>query len=500
MSTKILDIYSSILSYSALHVDEDGRIYGRLTKSLKETYVEIEGESLVFPIQKQFNDPNQNKYYFHPLSENFLRGKSEVITVLEQWISTRLNFVTAVLAQSLLTLLGSPELHRRLNEEQASLLMAISDTDKKSAVEWSDLMRKVIKKSSTGGFVKLYLKHTGVINKESYARVGVITFPFYEELVNGEYDKNLRVKDRAAFQKLMEFIFPGINKPMSYSFGTRTQVSPYLHALMGSSSLVASRLNDINSIYSDYINDSDELRFDMDWFSHFEDMDALRKDIKSIPELKGNSGVTPVSERNHPAQDMVNKAPVPEPVPEKKTNDITYAQNMQPVNQPYPQPINNPPVPQQQYNNQQPVQAQPQQPQVRVNERGAINFSDVMRGNPSLAMQNAHAVNNLLPAPPMMLMPNGQVVPMNMQPQVPMQTPSWAMPVQPPGYPQQMVVQQPMMAPMAPMMPNLPALPPGYQYVQDQRTGQWVAVQVPMQPQPMMNQAPPPPGWGYRPG
>lgn len=493
MSEKILNIYQSILAYSGLGVDEDGRIFEELSlygDDKKPVYAEVDGEPLVFPVKAQFNQPDQKKFYFHPFSESFVRGESEIIQFLRERIAIRINFVTAVVAQKLLELLASPGHHKNLTESQAELLIAVGDADTKSAANWGQLMIRAIKASRDGAFVKLYLKHSGTLRGESYARIGVVSFPFYQNLISDKLEV-ARQKDKPTFKKLLEFIFSEIQTAEAYNFGTRSRDAPYLEALMMASALVAARLNYVVSTFANYIPDAGKMLFNMDWSDHFDDLGPLRTEIRSMPELRGNAGSVAVSEKNHPVQRPVEAPPVPAapvaaPVPVQQTTPVLPYAPMQA----YPQA-----------GVQQPVQVPaPVIPAVQANRDGKINFGDVLRTNPVLAMQ----ANPL--APQQLANPYAR----------PMQAPpSWAMPAQPVGYPpmqipmQQpmmpghMVMQQPMQQPMVqqPMQqPQLPMPPAGYQYATNQ-FGQIVTVPIQPMPVPMqqpMPGNPPPPGWGYR--
>lgn len=465
MSTKILQIYQSVLNYAGMGVDEQGRVYSQLIKldSIKPELVQIGNEQLVYPTRVQYDDPNQlTKTYFHPFSENAFRGKSEVIECLHDHILSRVNYVTAVVYQYLLVLLGSPAKHAGLNEDQIELLKLISDVDPKSAQNWvSKIMLPALKGGSEHPYVKIYLRPTGVWRGETYSRLGVVTFPCYSQLLDDKYD-GLRIKDKVDFKKLFEFMFPNLQVPDTYNYGTRTRVAPYFDALMMTSGQITARLNELLVTYKNHIPDAGALMFDMDWSSYFNDLDLLRHDIEKMPDLKGNAGALSVADKKHPAHEVAQRpslAQVPTPVP------IAAPVAPAPVQQypaaqhyPAPQTVQTPPV-----------------PAVRVSD-GKINFGDIARHNPMMAM----APNPL--APQVIMGPYGPVYP-NGQSAMPQQRPlpSWAQPqmqAAPPGYGQPMM-QQPMM-----QQPQLPPLQPGYQYARDQ-VGNTVV--VPIQ-QPMMQQ------------
>lgn len=493
MNDKILNIYRSILSFAGMHVAEDGSIYFQLSETTPQKPVLIGKEPLVFPERQQFDQPDQNRIYFHPFGENFLRGESEVVTTSREAIAIRLNYVTAVVAQYLIDLLSSPQQHKTMNEEQTELLKKISEADDKSSQHWGKLMTQLIKSQGESAFVKLYLKRSGTYKGKDCARLGVVTFPFYQDMLADKYE-SLRVKDKVVFRKIMEFMFPGLDKPESYNHGTLTQVAPYLDALMMSSAKIAQRLNELLDVYGKFIPNAETLRFDMDWSDHFQDLDQLRSDIRNMPDLKGNAGVTSVQERQHPHQD-VRSAPIPTtPVPEATPGASIQTTRAAPAAQPTPTPT-----------------PAPAEPAIRENERGAISFADISRGNPVMAgvynpmSQTVYAGYGGYPYGARPLTASGRT-----------SDPTWASPqgqqyvqnqpmvygaAQPAVYAQQALQPgQPIPSHMLP--PGLPPLNPGFAYAYDQM-GQMIVIQVQNMPMayaaaPVVQPAQVHPGGWYR--
>lgn len=528
MSQKLLDIYKSVLEYSGLHVRDDGTIYAQLAVPSGETdgtpiyEVKVGDEPFVFPIKAQFSDPNQAKVYFHPFSESFLRGESEVIQLLREYIGLRINYVTSLVVQYLLNLLASPALHKNLQENQIELLTQISDTDMETVNKWVNFSIANFKSEQQLQFVKIYLKHTGMWKGENYSRLGVVSFPFYKEICESEPGKGrfgkLRVKDRANFKKIMEFVFPGINVPENYNFGTRGRTAPYFEALMMSSGQVASRLNEVIDLYKEFIPDYEVLLFNMDWLGAFSNLDALASDIRSLPtELRGNVGTPMVKERQHPGM-TVEATALPEPPKANPIPGVAVTYNKPTPSVPAAAPVITP------VGASATVPSTPAQtsvaPTIRTNEKGALNFGDVLRSNPALAsgtnplaatiqqqqIEDFYRQYGYYPQPHMLQQPV-------MAGPAPRPEPSWARGPQPNmapvyhqqpmpmmmGYPQQMAPQMPMQ-----QMPPVPVQPPppGYQWVWSPQHGQYVT--VPMQPQPMQQMYPAsapngqmPPGWAY---
>jgi hypothetical protein len=289
------------------------------------------------------------KIVFHPFTENILRGESEIIQKLKLTINVRLNYTIATIGQNLLNLVASPEFHSRLNPEQMEIMTCIKDCDEKSVVNFIQVMINGSKTKVDRLFTNIYLKRGGTIHGKRYSRVGIVSFPFYEDLVNNKVEK-IRVKDIETYKQLFKFIFPDIDQADCYNYGSNSQVAPFLDALMKSSCNVASRLNDILLTYKDFIDNYEELMFDSDWIEAFENLDDLSSEIRKIPVQYGNDGSisTTTELPNTPM-------PVPAPVQQQPVQ----------VQQPYPQ--NNIPV-------------QQQSPQVPRTSRG-LSFSALAGAN-----------------------------------------------------------------------------------------------------------------------
>ena len=425
---KLLEIYTSILKFSGLDADEQGYISSKLDD--KRTPLLINGARLVLPTKNNLINFNQDeKIIFHPLTENILRGESDVIKKLKHVINIRLNFTLGVIAQQLLVMVSSPEHHSKLSPEQAEILTIIKDADEKSVHNFISAMVSGIKIKPDNLFVNIYLKRGGTHHGKRFSRVGIVSFPFYDSLKTEKHEK-IRVKDKETYKQLFQFIFTSIDDPEEYNFGSNSQVAPYLSALLKTAANIASRLNDIIVMYKDYIDESDKLTFDSDWLEHFDDLNALLPEIRSIPVQYGNDG-------------NIND-----------DNDVLkpIAQAPAAIEQPYqPQPY------QPQY--QQPIPQQPQympqqRPELKVTKRG-LDFKSIVQTTPTVA----YVPNQLLPQLVQQQYPQ-------QMPQYPQQMPQY--PQQMPQYPQQMPQQYPQQMPQYPQQmpqqylqpPYLPQYPP----------------------------------------
>jgi len=465
MSERIEKAYTSLLKFAGMGVNEEGEIVADLFNSNGPTpNILIGDQKLVFPCQKQFSDPDQEKIYFHPLCESVLRGgESEVLQKLRNAILTRLNLVTGQITTSLLVIAGSQDLQRRLSPDQNSLLKVVRDANEKTGQNFQAQMLSYLKKKVPSPFVGIYLKKQGTWIGKSYSRVAIITFPFYKELTDPEKKSRHLVGDHAAYKAVFEYIFPGLDEPDTYNYGTRSHVAPFLDVLTKAAAVLATRLNEIASLFKDFIPEWEDFLFDMDWLETFQSLQALSSEIQEMGDLRGNIGAVPVSEQRHPSQEIPQSSNTPAKVvaPEPRQ----------------PAPVQPPPE-----QKKEPTPA----------SSGKASMSDVLAVTPQLAanggllaqqLTNEYVENYVrqygqyppgyVPVqydaqgrPVPMMPPQQPVYPQ--QPMYPQQMPGQPpmQPMYPQGYPQQMPGQPPMQ-PMyppgyPPQGPSVQMPPPGY--------------------------------------
>lgn len=294
MSKKLIEIYTSILSYSGLAADSQGCV--NIVNGDKREPLFINGQRVVLPTDEQLrNFDNKERIVFHPLTENILRGESEVLTKLRQVINVRLNCTITAIATQLLSLVASSSQHKLLNPEQQELLISVQEVDSKTIDNFISYALGATKVNAERVFVNIFLKRGPNIRGKRHSRGGIVSFPMYEQLLEDKIEK-IRVKDKQTFREIMKFILPEIEVEETYNFGSDSNVAPFLEALLRTSANIASRLNDILILYKDFIDDADKLMFDAEWMEYFQDMDALLPEIRKVPVQIGNDGSLIVKE------------------------------------------------------------------------------------------------------------------------------------------------------------------------------------------------------------
>ena len=300
---KLLDLYKSILKTANLVVTEDGcvsRSFGG-----KSDPAMVKGKRLVLPTKDHLSNPDwKERVAFHPLSENVLRGESAVLEEFRSSLNVRINYTIGLLAYQLLTIAASPDEHKKLSPDQTEFLSKVKNADEGAL----DLLKKLMKAMKTDmsnrAFVHIFLKRSGSVDGKKYSRVGVVTFPLYEELKKPVSDdgiwgvKGARKKHIEALKHLLEYMIPGIETPHSHDRGSNSEMAPYLDALMKAVLSVAAPMNDMIELFRNQLDTGDEndpagpdaLMFEDKWVETFENLEVMRNEMRSVPMQSGNDG------------------------------------------------------------------------------------------------------------------------------------------------------------------------------------------------------------------
>ena len=328
----------------------------------------VTGNRLVLPTQEHLANSNKsNIVIFHPLSESLLKGESDVLEKFRASLVVRINYVLHVLTLHLLKIASHIDEHASLTPEQSDFLSHVKNVDKKTVDDFAKVCEQFGEGNSQKNFVSIFLKRGGKVRGTTYSRCGIVHFPLYEALTKSEhecYGVKLRVKDIKSLISLMDYIFPGIDKPETYNIGTESQLAPYLDALMKTVGVVASNLNTIIELFRNTMEDeADELLFESEWEETFDNIEVMKSEIRLVPMQAGNEGKslhTDVGTTPAAAATSASFASAP----------VT---NLQPWQVPPQQPQNTYGQPAQSY-----------QPAPVVTENGGLDFNSLIRSVPSL--------------------------------------------------------------------------------------------------------------------
>lgn len=287
----LLETYTAVLKTAKLTVSEDGYVSSEIFGEKKPFLVD--GKRLVLPTKEQLRNPDkENRILFHALWENPLHyGESVVLSAFRSALNTRLNASFALLFANLFQLATSVAEHKKLNPDQSEFLSEVKDTDEKTF----DRLAKIINEMPLGqnkkAFISIYLKKGGKINGQAFKKAAIVTFPFYEELLNCKdhvYGIQIRQKDKNAFINLMKFLFVKIDEENAYSSGSNSDVAPSLECIMGALGKIGEVINCQAETFRGIIDDTDEILIDHNWVEAFQNIERLLPQIRQIPPQIGN--------------------------------------------------------------------------------------------------------------------------------------------------------------------------------------------------------------------
>lgn len=384
---KLNDVYTSILEAAAFCVDKDGyvSINNQLFVGTPNEPATLGGKRLVLPTDEHLRNPApESKVIFHPLREQAMKGESDVVAKLRSALVVRLNFAIGALMSELLGIAADVSKHKLLTPDQSEMLVAGKDVVEDTQIAFSDLLMRVYDSASNRGFVSIYLKKSGVVLGTSYFRVGVVSFPFYEELAK-EQDKyfgvTLTKKTRQSLLSMFEYLIPRIESVGAYNQGSNSAVAPIMDSLMRSFGGVASRINDKIELFKDVFAEpgGEKLIIQSAWEDAFVDLDTLRPLIHLVPIQTGNEGQSTV------VQQPVVQTTVPVVVNHTAQHQSPIASFMHQHSQ--PQVIHQPVM-------QQPIVQQPTG--LERTASGGITFQSALRNLPGAAQTAVTSVTGML--------------------------------------------------------------------------------------------------------
>lgn len=317
---KLNDLYRLVLKAAGLVATDDGYVSVKYNDNVKP--FSVNEKRVVLPIKEQLQNPDwTTRVVFHPLQENLLRGETDEVATFRGAMNTRFNYTIGLVCYNLLVIAASTKMHSSLSPDQSEFLSHVKNADEKTLEVFQKLLKAMNVSQSKQSMVSIYLKRGGTIDGKRYNRVGIVSFPFYEELVNAQKNKldevygvKLRVKDRDTFVSLMEFIFPGIDKQDSYNRGNDSEIAPFFEVLMKVAVSIASPINDLLNLFADVIEDANELLIEDGWVEVFDNLSVMKGEIRSVPMQTTSEGVKPVYREEEQPQ-PATKAPVREAAP-----------------------------------------------------------------------------------------------------------------------------------------------------------------------------------------
>lgn len=336
----LLQYYESLLMTAGMKVSEDGNVSIHLNDHSEP--MTIKGKRLVIPTKQQLTTPDwDNRVVFHPLSEDLTKGETEVFARFRNAINRRVNMTLAYMAMELLHLAASPDLHKSMTPKQTKYLVELKDVDEKTVENFARIIKKLPAGDARKNFCSFYMRRNSKVMSTAFAKVCVVSFPLYEEIMestdNTIYGVKVRIKDIAAYKSLLNYIIPNIGDPEQYYYaGSNSMIAPYTVALM---TAVHNVIKEINTVQERHAKkgtkglSDDDFVFRTDWFTLTEDLTPLVPQIRLIPSQESPSDVSV-------NQSVLNKPTQEFELPEAQVQQVKpQVQTQAPQQQPVPPPV-----------------------------------------------------------------------------------------------------------------------------------------------------------------
>lgn len=306
---KILDYYKILLAIGWLKVEEDGYVSLVLGDDVRPAT--INGKRLYLPTREQMKiKDHESRIGFHPLRENYNLGISDVLASLRDQYVMRLNASIAYLMQELIAIAHDQKNQKNLTTEQSRVLDALKLVSANTVKDFASLQKKTRANNNADQFINIYVRKGGMVAGKTYGRAAIITFPIYQQLVEGNKKINgveISGKDRDMLIALHKFIFPTIDDKESFNVGVNTKSAPFIEALIRATFNVVDQLVECAKPYMEMIPVPYLLEFPKDmgvWLEIFDDKDLVEKLALSIPNLsRGEEAIEEVAKADPPWKD-----------------------------------------------------------------------------------------------------------------------------------------------------------------------------------------------------
>lgn len=303
----LISLYKAILASLNITASPEGLL--TLQMEDNEFPATIDGKRLVLPTRDVLRAGNwDNLMAFHPLSENPLRGESQVIDMLRRAAGLRCSLVLTDLMQEFAYLGRDTGRHKTIPPKAADVLSAVQGVDEKFVAT----LVKILERQEPAGanrLMSIYLKRGGTYRGEKAARVAVVDFPILDQIEEEEeiFGVKLRKKDYEILKSLFLYILPDSDDRETYSAPSTSMTAPYFDALMRGFVKVADQLNAVVRTHWDMLktrfDNPESLLIDTSWIVHFNDLSEFDG---QIPALDGNQGAIKSGE-----EEQAQLAPTP---------------------------------------------------------------------------------------------------------------------------------------------------------------------------------------------
>ncbi len=316
MTKRLLEVYEGILNLAGLKVTPEGFVsllsVGENTADQERPFI-ISGKRLVLPTVENLRNPSPKTMVFHPLRENVMRGESVVLREYRRVLAVRVNLALYDLMSDLVTLAMTPSKHKDLTPSQSEILSILKEANKGTREALDKIINAVqAEDEKTRGTevmksaIRVYVKQSGKKNDQAFTRLGVVSFPIFNDLKAGKdpYGVSMAKKHRELLIELFRYIFPDINGENHYGFGSNSDVAPAFEAMFRSFLNIYQRIASVITAFEGSGAVENSMSISMAEFNNIADLNLvdLDRDAQTVPMQAGNEGSLSVD-----AEEVVEK-------------------------------------------------------------------------------------------------------------------------------------------------------------------------------------------------
>ena len=285
---KLLKLYEAMASYVGLRFDNDGFLV--VEKSTGTEPVQYDGNRILLPTSQNLkrNLVNEKIWFFHPLCEGAFEDESDIAQAYRQQLNIRLNMVTNSIIMSLLGTAAKESIMADLTPTQLELIVRLKGVDSTTVKNMSKYVRQ---SKFDRSVLNIFVSKGATKDGKRYPRLGSTNFDLYRSLIDNKGPEYFRNKDIQPLVEIHRYLFPEIDIENAYMYGSTSNIAPYTDALLRTAKQITDRLNDVMSVWSDYLIDPNVV-FDHKWAELYSDQEGLLKEIRMIPMQRGSTKTT----------------------------------------------------------------------------------------------------------------------------------------------------------------------------------------------------------------
>jgi hypothetical protein len=285
--SKLIEFYTAVLSACNIVSDDNGLLSFQFGD--RKHPAMAKGKRMALPTAANLRTSGAEYAIVHPLMESAAGTETAVMERIRTVIGQSLHVRLTTLMGELLNLATNVGEHSKTNSEQTDLLVLLKDVDKETAAKWLQLCAQA-SKDDTYSAVHIFVKKQARVGDRTYARGAIVTWPLYEALkkmvANNEKKLGtvpLRLKDKDALIKLMQYVVDGIDAPGKYNVGSASDVGPSFDCLMRAVAGVADEINAVAQTFERFVANVDVVKMDTGWIEQLKDLHSMLTEIRSIP-------------------------------------------------------------------------------------------------------------------------------------------------------------------------------------------------------------------------